>query len=64
MSKYNLEKALRRELSVLNEIIDRRIIRGQSYAREAKRHKEVLKSLASLRNSGWFSKPFSLFQIV
>ncbi len=64
MSKYNLEKALRRELSVLNEIIDRKIIRGLSYSKEAKRHKYVLKSLASLRNEGWFSKPFSMFQIV
>ncbi len=64
MSKYNLEKALRRELSVLNEVIDRKIIRGLSYTKEAKRHKYVLKSLASLRNSGWFSKPFSMFQVI
>lgn len=64
MSKHNLERALRRELSVLNEVIDRKILRGISYSREAKRHKYVLKSLSSLRNEGWFSKPFSSFQFI
>lgn len=62
MSKYNLEKALRRELSVLNEVIDRKIVRGLSYAKEARRHKAVVRSLSMMRSSGWFSKPFSMFQ--
>ena len=61
MSKQNLEKALRRELETLNEIIDQKIVKGLSYAREARRHKSLLSSIASLRRasraySGWFSK--------
>lgn len=65
MSKQNLEKALRRELEVLNDVIDRKIIKGLSYVREARRHKFLLSSIASLRRasriqSGWFSKSFGL----
>lgn len=63
MSKQNIEKTLRRELRVLNEMIDQRIIRGMSYAREAKRHKFILESLARMRKNEsrvvWFPK-FSL----
>lgn len=55
MSKQNFEKSLKKELRVLNEIIDMKIVRGLSYASEAKRHKFVLASLANMRNSkaGW-----------
>ena len=65
MSKHNLEKTLRQELEVLNDVIDRKIIKGLSYVREAKRHKFLLSSIANLRRasrtqSGWFSKSFSL----
>lgn len=68
MSKQNLEKSLRQELEVLNDVIDRKIIKGLSYAREARRHKFLLSSIAGLRRSariqsgqsGWFSRSFSL----
>jgi len=59
MSKQNLEKALRAELELLNNQIDARIVRGLSYAREARRHKLVISTLAHLRRemrSNWFSK--------
>ncbi len=58
MSKQNLEKALRAELELLNNQIDARIVRGLSYAREARRHKLILASIANLRRemrSNWFS---------
>ena len=64
MSKNNLEKALREELDVLNDVIDRKIIRGLSYAREARRHRFILSSISEIRraqnSSGWFAKSFSL----
>ncbi len=61
MSKQNVEKALKKELKVINEIIDSRIIRGLSYSKEARRHKEILNSLANMkRNGAWFSRSFSL----
>ena len=49
MSKQNLEKILRSELEVLNDIIDHKIIKGLSYAREAKRHKFILSKLAEVK---------------
>ena len=65
MSKQNLEKALRSELEILNDQIDRKIIRGLSYEREARRHKFLLSSIARLLRSApvgssWFAKPFSI----
>jgi hypothetical protein len=63
MSKQNLEKALRSELEVLNEVIDRKIIKGLSYTKEARRHKFLLSNIVDLRRasrsrSSWFSKSF------
>ena len=63
MSKQNLERTLRKELEFLNDIIDQRIIRGLSYAREAKRHKFILSNLSQIRRlerSGWFTRSFSI----
>lgn len=66
MSKYNLEKALRRELEVLNDIIDQKIIKGLSYAKEARRHKFLLVSLADLRREeqrfNWLARSLNLVQ--
>ncbi len=58
MSKQNVEKALKKELQILNEVIDRKIVRGLSYSREAKRHKFVLYSLDNLRRQrqGWMMR--------
>ena len=42
MQRREIIKALRRELQQLNWLIDWKIVRGQSYAREARRHKLLL----------------------
>ena len=64
MSKNKLEKALRRELEILNESIDHKIVRGLSYTKEAKRHKFLLLSLADLRRErqrfNWLARSFNL----
>ena len=64
MSKQNLERVLRRELEVVNDVIDQRIIRGLSYGRESRRHKFILSNLSKIRktraSSGWFMRPFSI----
>ncbi len=66
MSKQNLERELKRELEALNEVIDKRIIRGLSYAKEARRHKFVLSSLSNLRRarSNWMTRSFSSFSLI
>jgi hypothetical protein len=65
MSKQNLERVLRNELEVLNDVIDKRIIRGLSYAREARRHKFILSRIAEMRREdrsgiNWLTKSFSI----
>ena len=53
---------VRKELEILNDRIDRKIIRGLSYAVEARRHKTVLAELARVRRASdfsWFGKTFS-----
>ena len=65
MSKQNLEKTLRKELDVLNDQIDQKIIKGISYVKESRRHKFILQSLQNIQrsqrsNSGWFNKTLSL----
>lgn len=65
MSKQHLEQALKKELEILNDQIDEKIIKGLSYARLAKRHRFILSNLANikkdyLRSSGWLTKKFSI----
>ena len=69
MSHYkkldNLEKALKGELEVLNDVIDKRIIRGLSYAREARRHKFILSRIQEIKResrsgTNWLVRSFSL----
>ncbi len=65
MSKYNLEKSLRKELSQLNDIIDEKILRGYSYAREAKRHKFILSRIQEIKRksksgTNWLSRTLSI----
>lgn len=71
MSQYkkleNLERTLMRELEILNDEIDRKIIRGISYSRESKRHKFILNNLNQIRKINrvsWLSKSFSNFSII
>jgi hypothetical protein len=49
MSKHQIVRELRREISKLNRIIDLAIIRGVSYRDEARRHKFLTAQLARLQ---------------
>jgi hypothetical protein len=63
MSKQKLEKELRKELVALNRQIDAKILRGLSYAKEARQHKYLLASISNLRkyqsSVGWFGTSFN-----
>lgn len=61
MSKHRTVKILRAELERVNQEIDMRIIRGVSYAREARRHKFLLSQLRRLapRQFTWFGRSMS-----
>jgi hypothetical protein len=57
--KTNVEKLLQRELEILNHSIDMKIIKGVSYAKEARRHKYLLARLLSSKKasrSSFFSR--------
>lgn len=49
MSQQQLSQAIEQELEKLNARIDLKIIRGQSYVREARRHRFLLKQTHWLR---------------
>lgn len=48
MSQHQFASHLRRELTELNSIIDRKIVRGRDYRAEAARHKEIMRSLSRM----------------
>jgi len=58
MSKHQALRTIRSEVERLNQEIDLRIIKGISYARQAKRHKMLMNQLAQLSSSGhsWFNR--------
>ena len=58
MNTITLRKRIKMELEELNSRIDAKIVRGRSYARDARRHKELLTQFYNLNrpvSTGWFS---------
>ena len=52
MSKHQLAHTIQKELLILNDRIDRKIIKGRSYGKEAHKHKVLLKQLHMLSYYG------------
>jgi len=48
MSKTTLSKEIQKELERLNDRIDRKIIKGQSFKEDARRHRELRATLARM----------------
>jgi hypothetical protein len=57
MTQNAFEKEIRKELDRLNRRIDEKIIRGLSYAQEARRHKQLIARLRPQKS--FFSRSFS-----
>lgn len=66
MTHQNLEKSLKKELYLLNDIIDRKIVRGLSYKKEARQHKFILTKISNLRRDrmNWMLRPFSSLSLI
>lgn len=66
MTHQNLEKSLKKELYLLNDIIDRKIVRGLAYSKEAKKHKFILTKLSNLRRDrmNWMLRPFASLSLI
>lgn len=56
MSKYQYISALERELQKLNESIDRKIVQGQRYSFESRRHKMIQDIIRKNKRRRFFAK--------
>jgi len=65
MSKILLEKRIRQEIKVLNDIIDAKILNNESYKIDALRHRILLARLSDLHrlskfNSNWLKRTVNI----
>ncbi len=58
MSKNKLVYSIHDELKRLNEQIDFKIIKGQSYAKEARLHRKLRSQISQVRRSAWLARSF------
>ncbi len=58
MSKTKMLYSIHDELKRLNEQIDIKIIKGQSYAQEARRHRSLRSQLNRARRASWLTRSF------
>lgn len=58
MSKYKIVTTIQKELAKINERIDMKILRGESYRQEARQHKALL---SQLKHAGGGSMAFFSF---
>lgn len=63
MSQGEHTIAISYEIERLNQIIDKKIIRGVNYRAEAKKHRELLRLLKRDRRQFSFGKMFSFISI-
>jgi hypothetical protein len=59
MTREQYIKILQRELESLNKRIDLKIMEGQSYAKEAKEHKMILRKMQQHKRKTFFNQLFS-----
>lgn len=63
MSKKQIQSAIAKELEKLNQKIDIKILEGESYRRDARRHKLLLSQMKQLRRREWFTRSFSYLSL-
>lgn len=56
MSKTELKYELQAEISKVNHIIDKKIVRGLPYTREARYHKNLLQRLSIIRQKSFLAR--------
>lgn len=60
MSKMTMMFEIRREIKSLNDAIDKKILRGQSYERESRRHRYLVSQLRRIESEASMARTFSL----
>lgn len=62
MSQHQYISTLERQINILNERIDAKIMSGQQYVAESRKHRMLLQKLREQRRSkGLFSRVFASF---
>jgi hypothetical protein len=56
MSKTELKYELQAEIDKVNHIIDKKIVRGLPYTREARYHKTLLQRLSIIRQKSFLAR--------
>lgn len=59
MRKMSLMFTIRKEIRTLNDRIDKKIVHGESYEREARRHKDLVCQLRRLESEASFARTFA-----
>jgi hypothetical protein len=60
MSKMTMVFSINKELRKINDQIDRKIVKGESYDREARRHRELRSQLRQVERDAAFNRSYSL----
>ncbi|HEY4484018.1 MAG TPA: hypothetical protein VI752_02475 [Candidatus Paceibacterota bacterium] len=63
MNYHQYKRSMEKELSLLNKVIDDKIVLGQPYYRESLRHKILSRQLARLNSKNYFSGLFSALSL-
>lgn len=56
MSPQQYHRAVEKQLKKLNEEIDSKIVRGESYSRESRLHKMLREKIKRARTPGFFNR--------
>jgi hypothetical protein len=59
MSQEQYKKIIERELRNINQRIDFKIIKGEQYAEESKKHKMLLQKIRRQKRKGFFGRLFA-----
>ncbi len=62
MSREQYIDVLRREVEKLNKVIDIKILQGQNYSSEARKHKALLSEIRKHAARNFWNRLFMLFQ--
>lgn len=60
MSKMTMMYEIRREIRSLNDAIDKKILRTQTYEKESRRHRYLVSQLRRLESEASMSRTFAL----
>ena len=64
MRKSKLKHNISYEIEKVNQVIDRKIVRGLSYSKEAHYHKLLLNRLLVVKSSGFLARSMKSFAMM